>query len=504
MIVFRQYYTNYLEGNGMHKFRLIKLSTLIFLAGLIIILFFAINRVNLFLVNENIREEKAVIKNQIELTKMGNDLANASDYLTNEVRLFAITLDLNHVNNYWEEIYTTKTRNRVIEKVKLLDSPAEELSLLSEAKHNSDRLVSTEIRSMKLILTALEVPKDKMYPDVAKYILSEEDLQLSKEAKLWKAKEILFDETYTDAKASIMDPIVQFKVRLNERAENLEKVSAARANTIDVIQNIFSIVMLTLAVFLILLFFRLINKPIREYSEVIQSMESDRLKLSPSGVWEIQLLAEAFNTMQDKLEKNTTALMNSNQELNEAYQSLKEKNRQLEEATVKLDLLSKIDPLTSLFNRRHIMEKLTEESIRYERSKQTFSVIMADIDRFKAINDTYGHDCGDRILIELAKKFNAALRQQDSVARWGGEEFIFLLIHTDLYGAAILAEKIRQEIEESSFEYHSQKIMCTVTFGVAEYRANKELNETIMAADTALFEGKRNGRNRVELSMPAN
>ena len=113
----------------------------------------------------------------------------------------------------------------------------------------------------------------------------------------------------------------------------------------------------------------------------------------------------------------------------------------------KLALDSRTDYLTGLYNRRYIMERLEFELIKYKRNKKIFSIIIGDIDFFKNINDNFGHDCGDRILKIISKNINELLREQDSVCRWGGEEFLILLPETEIEGARILADRIRKVIE---------------------------------------------------------
>jgi len=171
----------------------------------------------------------------------------------------------------------------------------------------------------------------------------------------------------------------------------------------------------------------------------------------------------------------------------------------LERANKQLDELSRIDPLTSISNRRDILEKIEYETLRFERNKKIFSLVMGDIDNFKAVNDNYGHECGDYVLKELVATIISSLRKQDIVARWGGEEFILLLPETDLEGGRIAAEKVRSNINQNKFIYNKKRIPITITFGVTEYSNGKDVNGCIKEADSALYKGKNKGRNRVEI-----
>ena len=166
----------------------------------------------------------------------------------------------------------------------------------------------------------------------------------------------------------------------------------------------------------------------------------------------------------------------------------------------KLEWTSKTDPLTGLYNRRYIMEKFENEFISYKRNKRKFSLIIADIDFFKEINDTFGHDCGDRVLKVVSKNLQDAVREQDFVSRWGGEEFLLLLPETEIEGARILADRIREIIEEQIIEYNGVQVSITMTFGVTVNDDYEIIEDTIKKADNALYEGKNRGRNCVILA----
>ena len=162
-----------------------------------------------------------------------------------------------------------------------------------------------------------------------------------------------------------------------------------------------------------------------------------------------------------------------------------------------LEFLSKTDPLTGIYNRRYIIEKMEEESARFRRYGKTFSLIILDIDFFKRVNDNLGHDCGDYVLAEVARLLRQTLREQDCLARWGGEEFLILLPETDAAGSEVLAERLRAGVEERGFVYHDKRISITLTMGICQYTEGITVDEAIRKADNALYEGKKQGRNCV-------
>ncbi|MEL7565007.1 MAG: diguanylate cyclase [Dehalobacterium sp.] len=184
-------------------------------------------------------------------------------------------------------------------------------------------------------------------------------------------------------------------------------------------------------------------------------------------------------------------------ELEEKNIELQKTLRQLEDAVKKLEEMAVTDFLTQLSNRRGIIEILKKETARSKRWKKDLSLIIGDIDHFKQINDTYGHECGDFVLEKIAVLLKSSVRSGDHVARWGGEEFLLVLVETGCSGAMVLAEKIRSKIESITFTYQENPISVSMTFGVTEFNPNLGIFENVANADQALYEGKKSGRNRV-------
>ena len=170
----------------------------------------------------------------------------------------------------------------------------------------------------------------------------------------------------------------------------------------------------------------------------------------------------------------------------------------LKYANKKLELLARTDPLTQLSNRRDVLEKIKYEKRRFGRSEKPFAIIICDIDDFKSINDTYAHDAGDEVLKTLANIMCMNVRKQDTVSRWGGEEFLLLLPQTNLDGAVVLAEKVRKKVRSKVFNFYGKNIHITLTFGLSIHRQGKTIDETINEADRALYMGKKLGKDCVK------
>ena len=159
-----------------------------------------------------------------------------------------------------------------------------------------------------------------------------------------------------------------------------------------------------------------------------------------------------------------------------------------------LNALSRTDPLTGLLNRRVLMERMDQEVQKYNRYQTPFSILFIDVDHFKMINDTFGHDKGDRVLKLIGSLMNQHTRSTDVCVRWGGEEFMVLAVNTDLKNSLQLAEHFRSAIENYDFEI-GRKV--TVSIGVSSVNKGQNKEEMIKVADKALYTAKATGRNRI-------
>ncbi len=169
---------------------------------------------------------------------------------------------------------------------------------------------------------------------------------------------------------------------------------------------------------------------------------------------------------------------------------------QTKSSTEKLYRLAIRDGMTGIFNHTFMEQYITDAINRSKRSQNPLSVLMIDVDFFKQINDNFGHNVGDQVLINLVKVLNNNKRATDYLGRWGGDELVLLLTDTNLAGAAYLAEKLRHLVEEHSF-LHSKHL--TISLGASEYRDGDTLVNLIERADAAMYRAKRGGRNKVEI-----
>jgi diguanylate cyclase (GGDEF)-like protein len=207
---------------------------------------------------------------------------------------------------------------------------------------------------------------------------------------------------------------------------------------------------------------------------------------------EVSELANQFTFLTKKVNKHIK-LLEDEKTLLESR--VTERTQELQQLNSELEVLATTDYLTSLKNRGFVEEALHTELVRYLRNNlHTFSVILLDVDYFKSINDTHGHDAGDMILIDIANLLTKNTRDTDIVGRWGGEEFIILCVDTNISSCKTIAEKLRIIIDEYKFP-HVNHLTCS--FGVSTSVLSDNVNSILKRADLGLYKAKDQGRNNV-------
>src|SRR5712671_1599248 len=249
------------------------------------------------------------------------------------------------------------------------------------------------------------------------------------------------------------------------RAETVREAGVLRFRTVLLMTTLLAAV--GLLAYIVGLF---ITRPLERLTEAAAHVASGDLsvELPAGGSGEVGYLTRAFNTLVSRL---------------------REKESQGE-----LEKLSLTDSLTGLYNRRHLMGTLASEVQRSRRLRRAFSVLLADVDRFKQYNDSHGHLAGDAALVKIAEVFRKTTRQVDCVARYGGEEIVVMLLEANMATAMLVAERIRARVAEQDMGEGS----LTLSIGVAEYPDGGETPEELIAtADAAMYRAKSGGRNQV-------
>tara|TARA_R110002096_G_scaffold409717_2_gene609152 strand:+ start:698 stop:2002 length:1305 start_codon:yes stop_codon:yes gene_type:complete len=197
-------------------------------------------------------------------------------------------------------------------------------------------------------------------------------------------------------------------------------------------------------------------------------------------------------------ESGTQILENKIAGMSNKIKLLEDHAKNLEKTIHKKHMEAITDPLTGLYNRAAYVQALEKAWMNWEQEKIPGTMLVWDIDHFKTINDRYGHAAGDKVLQSVARKLETGVRQGDMLARFGGEEFVMLLVNKSLEEGAQLAERIRQLISSTEFTYKKQALRVTISCGVASFISNDTPTSLFERADKALYKAKHSGRDRVE------
>lgn len=230
---------------------------------------------------------------------------------------------------------------------------------------------------------------------------------------------------------------------------------------------------------------------IREVKRDLEALETNKPTDFKTAHKRLYAIA---STLEEKVELLSKDLKVHNEKVTQMGNKIAALEADLAQATQ----ASREDFLTKLFNKRAIEEYLNVKEAEFERHGRSFCVAMLDLDHFKTVNDTYGHDAGDAVLLAFAKILKEEARTSDIVGRYGGEEFLAILGDTDISGAKVFCEKVRSHVEQAHFMYQGQRISVSVSIGVAQRNDFPSLKSLVGGADERLYDAKRKGRNRVE------
>lgn len=400
---------------------------------------------------------RATTDQYITCENAAKQLQDGSDYLTEQVRLYAMTEQTEYMDLYFEEANVTQRREKALDDLKKYFDQTEIFTSLQKALDCSQELMNTEYYSMRLVCEATQKEKDTWPQEIQNVELSAEDQNLSDEEKLSKAREIVCDNKYQDARTEITSDVSECMNSLITKTKN----SQGRATTI------FSDMYLKLEigiVFLIVLMLtvcmmvrRLIVKPLISYNESIK-----RGVIFPViGSAELQSLAETYNRVYAE-----------NQETQKLIRHQAEH-----------------DALTELLNRGSFEQVMHV----YETGDVPFALILVDVDVFKSVNDTYGHAAGDQILKKVAGLLKRAFRSIDYVCRIGGDEFAIVMVQMTSDLQYTIKDKITYVNEELSKAEEGLPAV-SLSVGVA-FSDRPNPGDTIFKdADKALYEVKEHGK----------
>lgn len=391
----------------------------------------------------------------IDSQKNASDMQSGSDYLTEQVRLFVFTGDIEDLNNYFEEKDVTRRRDKAIENLSEDLSGSGSIQYLREALQYSNELVDLEYHAMRLAIEGFGYEVADFPTDLQDYVLPQNDLAMTTAEQLEKARSMVFDDHYQDYKEKISSNVSLCIGSLVDENRGEQMNSSDTLLRLLRLQRVLIGILVLMVFAVIFLSSHLIIRPLMKSVDHIRNQEP----MPVQGAYEFQFVASEYNAMYENTKRSQEQL---------AYDASH-------------------DALTGLYN-RSVFQNM-QETVERRRN----ALIMADLDGLKQINDTYGHDAGDRAIKRVADLLRAAFRAEDYVCRIGGDEFAVIMIHA----GSELKELVRQKIEEINRALKSSDDELpglSLSVGVAFSDRENPNGDIYKDADTALYRAKTSGK----------
>ena len=381
----------------------------------------------------------------------------ASDYLTDQVRLFTQNMNMKHMQLYFQEVNETKRREKAVDSLKKYGPTDDEVQSLEAARAASVDLMEREFYAMKLIAVANSYDESLLPAEVQRVQLLSFDKRLSAQAKIEKARDMVYNRGYMDAKALIKSHTDHFVNSLMRHTAQLQQSSMDALDQSLLRQKILISLLFIMNVVTFVVITLLIVKPLSVYMQCIR----DKMRLETTGAYEFKYFAMTYNDIY---------------ELNEANKAM---------------LLHKAnhDPLTGLMN-RNAFEGLKDY---LKQSHKPMALLLLDVDKFKGVNDTYGHDMGDKVLQKVGHLLQGSFRSGDYPVRIGGDEFLVILNDFDEVNRSTIKRKlelITWQLEDTADGLPQVTLSVGVAFSKQGYN-----DELFNQADAALYSVKAAGRN---------
>ena len=381
----------------------------------------------------------------------------ASDYLTDQVRLFTQNMDIKHMLLYFKEANETKRREQAVASLKKYRPTDDEVQSLEAARAASMDLMEREIYAMKLIVVANSYDESQLPEEVKKTQLLSFDKALSAQAKIEKARDLVYNRGYMDAKALIKSHADHFVNSLMRHTAQLQRSSMEALDESLLRQRILISLLFIMNIVTFLVITTLIVKPLSVYMQCIR----DKMRLETTGAYEFKYFAMTYNDIYELNEANKAMLMHK----------------------------ATHDPLTGIMN-RGAFDSMKDF---LKQSSKPMALLLVDIDHFKSVNDTYGHEMGDRVLQKVGQLLQGSFRSGDYPVRFGGDEFLVILNDFDEVNRSTIKRKlelITWQLEDTADGLPQVTLSVGVAFSKQGYN-----DELFNQADAALYAVKAAGRN---------
>ena len=434
------------RGLSIRRLNLVMIGLTLLLSALLL---FATVRANI-----GYAEIRSQTEDYIRLQADAFDMQLGSDYLTEQVRRFAETGNTECVTAYFAEANSLRRRDKALEHLRVYFGDTQAFTTLEAAMEESLALMEQEYYSMRLTVAALGLDPADFPEEIRSVVLSERDAVLSPEEQGARARAMVFDDEYHASKAFIFDHIQLCLIELTQEIQNRQTATLDRLHELLTQQRTLIILSILFTIGTMLLTLLLVIRPLLRAVDYIRADQPVPI----TGSSEFRFLAGTYNLIY-------------------------EKNREKEE---QLTYEATHDRLTGLYNRAgydFFLENVDLDST---------ALLLIDVDKFKGINDSYGHDIGDRVLSRVAEVIRSSFRAQDYVCRIGGDEFAVLLIHAEAAPSGMIVEKlerINRLLKTPGDDLPPVSLSCGVAFG-SGVQSSKGLYKT---ADAALYRVKAGG-----------
>ena len=422
-----------------------------------LILFFAMYRTSALY-----KKAYFITQEALTLTQRTGDLQNASDYLTEQIRCFSITGDRAYLDNYFEEAKVTKRREHAIDALEEYDENSVALADLKEAMKESVSLMEVEYYAARMTVEAYGYDVTEFPEEIQNTELSDYDKNLSQEEMKDQAQQILFNETYRYKKEAISS---NMKLSLSKLSSSLKEEQNEVSKELEqqmIVEHVLTWVLIILMFTIVFLTYKLIIRPLKESVSFIRNEKDIPLY----GAYEIRFLAKTYNLMYH------THIANKEQ----------------------LNFEATHDELTGLYNRRGYEFLIDNVDL------ETSALLLFDLDEFKSVNDTYGHDVGDKVLLRASDAIAKSFRNEDYVCRLGGDEFVVIMVHATSDMQELIKGKI-QRLNDGLKDDKEGVPAISVSVGVAFGKIGLKPEELLKNADKALYDVKNSGRKNVGFNI---
>ena len=414
-----------------------------------------------FYLTASFRNLTQISENNSELQKASYELMDASDYLTERAQRFAVSANKRLLWEYYDEAFTMKHREEAVERLSEGTDNTVAIANLENAMNFSKQLMQREYYSFRLVIEAAGIED---YPEVLNDVeLSQRDKELSSQEKMNRAADIVFDNDYYSQKKKIKENMQASLAELEKQRTDNYDLALADMRTRMLIVRIMIVLETITVFFLVWLASHLGISPILKAVERIKNNN----KIPEAGTTEFRYLVRAYNQMYEKYRKSLE----------------------------NLDYKASHDELTGVYNRAGYKTLVSSFDI------DNMYMLMFDIDNFKSINDTYGHETGDMVLKKLVGVLKKNFRPDDFICRIGGDEFVVLMLHTPQKQQELIASKI--DAINSALENTDDGLpRLSISVGIVHSSESDKVDELLKKTDVAMYQSKKKGKSTYTFYTP--